>query len=79
MIEVVETAACEVSPRPASIPHNLPTIPRESRGQWFLSAISTDTEFVFINSTRIEKVVRFAEDGWTLASAFEFSELLNRQ
>ena len=79
MIEVVETAACDISPRPASIPHNHPTIPRDLQGVWFLSAVSTDTEFVFVHSTRIEKVVRYAADGWTLTTAHEFSALLNRR
>lgn len=72
MMRVIETAACEVSPAPASIPHNLPTIPRQSRGVWFLSGISTDTEFVFINATTFGKVVKTAAEGWTREDADTF-------
>lgn len=73
---VVETAACEISSAPASIPHNLPTIPAASRGQWFMSALSTDDEFVFINATSFRKEIRTLADGWTRQDAEAFYKML---
>lgn len=79
MIEVVETAACEVSPVAASIPHNYKTLPRHARGLWFMSAISTDTEFVFVHATTLKKRILRAEDGWTRADAESFHTMLIAQ
>jgi hypothetical protein len=77
MMTVVEMSACVISDRPASIPHNLPTIPRASRGVWFLSGASTAHEFIFIHSTRLAKVVKTAADGWTKDDALTFASALN--
>lgn len=57
------------------IPHNLP-VRAHNKSRWFMSAISSDTEFVFIDPTSVSKVVRTVADGWTLADAESFHQNL---
>lgn len=76
-MEVVEMSACEISPVAISIPHNLPVHHADNKSRWFLSGISTDTEFVFLNPARYAKVIRTAADGWTKEDADSFTSYFN--
>lgn len=77
MIEVTETTACEISPAPVSIPHNLPVHVADNKSRWFLSGISTEDTFVFINPTRFAKATRTVADGWTKEDADSFTAYFN--
>lgn len=61
MIEVVETAACEISSTPASIKHNNPTRPKSP---WTLSFHKTGLNGIFTNPGK-PLTVRGPNEGWT--------------
>jgi hypothetical protein len=67
----------EVDP-PQRIFHNLRTIPSRAKNLWFLSDLSTDTKFVFLNAARGIRVIRTAAEGWTREDADTFHLWLMR-
>lgn len=68
----------EVDP-PVRVPHNFKVKrPAAFDSYWFMSGLSTDTEFVFINAITLKRVIRTAADGWTREDADSFSLWLSR-